>query len=265
MNKTFEVLVSVLTAVSVVVILIDYTANLTEEQRLIIYIFDSGVVIILALDFYKRMKSSNDRKSRFILKHCYELPAMVPIFVFDIIGTQALLGAAFRGIRLVRLFRLLQLLFRTMTIFRESRFLYLMTFAAGAIITGAIGEYIVESPVKDSKITSIGDAFWWAMATVTTVGYGDVYPVTTEGRIIASIVMIVGIAILGIFISTLGATLIESRLKEKKYTTPKLANQAKELIKKKIDELEKLDADDLNTLMAMIKSINDISKSSGSS
>ena len=149
--------------------------------------------------------------------------------------------------------------------FRESRFLYLMTFAAGAIIAGAIGEYIVESPVKDAKITSIGDAFWWAMATVTTVGYGDVYPVTTGGRIIASIVMIVGIAILGIFISTLDATLIESRLKEKKYTTPKLANQAKELIKKKIDELEKLDADDLNTLMAMIKSINDTSQRSGSS
>ena len=103
------------------------------------------------------------------------------------------------------------------------------------------------------------------MATVTTVGYGDVYPITTEGRIIASIVMIVGIAILGIFISTLGATLIESRLKEKKYATPKLANQAKELIKMKIDELEKLDADDLNTLMAMIKSINDTSQGSRSS
>jgi len=140
-----------------------------------------------------------------------------------------------------------------------------MTFAAEAIITGAIGEYTVESPVKDAKITSIGDAFWWAMATVTTVGYGDVYPVTTEGRIIASIVMIVGIAILGIFISTLGATMIESRLKEKKYTTPKLANQAKELIKKEIDELETLDADDLSTLMAMIKSINDTSQKSGSS
>jgi hypothetical protein len=60
MNKTFEAFVTVLTAVSVVVILIDYAYNLTEEQKLIIYIFDSAVVVILGLDFYKRMRSSDD-------------------------------------------------------------------------------------------------------------------------------------------------------------------------------------------------------------
>ena len=51
--------------------------------------------------------------------------------------------------------------------------------------------------------------------TVTTVGYGDVYPVTAEGKIIAIILMIVGIGILGVLISTLGASFIESRLKPK--------------------------------------------------
>ena len=51
--------------------------------------------------------------------------------------------------------------------------------------------------------------------TVTTVGYGDIYPVTVEGKIIASILMIVGIGILGVLISTIGASFIESRLKPK--------------------------------------------------
>jgi voltage-gated potassium channel len=256
MNKAFEIFVTVLTAISVIVMLIDYSYSLTKEQRLIIWIFDSGVVGILVLDFCMRMRSSDERATRFILRHWYEIPAMLPIFVFDIIGTSTLLGAGVRSIRLVRLFRLVQLFFRTMVIFRESKFLYLIMISAGTIITGAIGEYIVESPIKDAKITSIGDAFWWAMATVTTVGYGDVYSVTIEGRIIASIVMIIGIAILGIFISTLGASLIESRLKEKRHAKPNLTNEVKEIIKDKIDQLEILNSDDLKILIAMIRSVN---------
>ena len=59
---------------------------------------------------------------------------------------------------------------------------------------------MVESSAPGSKIHSIGDAFWWAIVTVTTLGYGDIYPVTLEGRIIAAALMFVGIAILGILI-----------------------------------------------------------------
>ena len=52
------------------------------------------------------------------------------------------------------------------------------------------------------------------MVTVTTVGYGDIYPITAGGRIIGSFLMITGIAILGVLISTLGAGLVESRIKK---------------------------------------------------
>lgn len=76
--------------------------------------------------------------------------------------------------------------------------------------------HAVESGNPDSKIRNLGDAFWWAIVTVTTVGYGDIYPVTTEGKIIASILMIIGIGVPGIFISTFGAALVESRLKMRK-------------------------------------------------
>jgi len=125
------------------------------------------------------------------------------------------IGAAARSIRLIRLFRFIHLFFRSTTIFAHTKLLYLIIFTSSAITIGAIGEYIVESPVKDAKITTIGDALWWAVVTATTVGYGDLYPVTLEGKLIAAAVMVLGIASLGIFISTIGATLIESRLKEK--------------------------------------------------
>jgi voltage-gated potassium channel len=82
-----------------------------------------------------------------------------------------------------------------------------------AVTLGAVAEYLVESTDPEAKITNTEDAFWWAIVTVTTVGYGDVYPITPGGKIIASMLMIIGIAILSILISTLGAGLIESRFK----------------------------------------------------
>ena len=55
----------------------------------------------------------------------------------------------------------------------------------------------VERAAPNATIKSGGDALWWALTTVTTVGYGDMYPVTTEGRIIAAVLMLIGIALFG--------------------------------------------------------------------
>jgi voltage-gated potassium channel len=98
----------------------------------------------------------------------------------------------------------------------ERNFLYFVPFSAIAVILGATSVYYIESSHsgEETKIKTLGDAFWWAMITVTAVGYGDFYPVTTGGRIIALILMIVGNTILGALISTIAATLIE--LKSKK-------------------------------------------------
>src|SRR5690606_24324534 len=114
-------------------------------------------------------------------------------------------------------------------------------------------------------ITNLDDAFWWAIVTVTTVGYGDIYPVTFEGRVIATVVMIIGIAILGILISTLGAQLIESRIKRQ---SKKEENNIKELIKNKIDKIEGLQSEEIVTLLNMISSLHcelnrDLSKEQG--
>jgi voltage-gated potassium channel len=85
-----------------------------------------------------------------------------------------------------------------------------MTFVAAAVAM-----YMVEGDVEGSKITSLGDAFWWAVVTVATVPYGDVYPVTAEGRIVASFFMLVGVAILWVLITTLGGNMIESKIRSK--------------------------------------------------
>ena len=119
--------------------------------------------------------------------------------------------------------------------------------------SSGIGIYLIESPHEDAEITNLLDAFWWVTATVTTVGYGDVVPVTELGRIIGIALMFVGITIIATFISAFGAMLIGSRLK--KHET--VEDSTKSMIIKKIKEIENLEKNEVELLISMVKDLHD--------
>ena len=73
---------------------------------------------------------------------------------------------------------------------------------------GAIGIFAVEHG-QNNNIQSVGDALWWSVVATTTVGHGDVSPVTAEGRLIAVALMIVGIGFIGVFTATLTSFFLE--------------------------------------------------------
>jgi voltage-gated potassium channel len=252
MKQKIELIIIVLTALSVFVIIFDYIFNPSGTLLTIIYVFDFAVVVILALDFYFRAKESPNKR-RFILTHCYEIPALVPMVVFGLLESDPIYDVAFRSLRLVRLFRLIVLFSRSARVVESTnnRILYTILLSSMAVTIGAIAIYFEESNVEGTKITSLGDAFWWAIVTVTTVGYGDVYPVTTGGRVIGSFLMISGIAILGVLISTLGAGLIESRMKKNK-----VEDDRKKVIKERIDVLEFMSEEEINTLNISINTLH---------
>jgi voltage-gated potassium channel len=252
-KKLQEFSMLALTGTSVLVILLQYVVPLTLEQTQLLYIFDLIIVGVLAADFYSRARKE-EKIFKFLLKNFYEIPAMIPIVAFIPFGSQGVIGAAFRLLRMLRIIRLFH---RTLSILEGKRFFYIIVVASMAITIGATCEYMVESSAPGTKIHNIGDAFWWAIVTVTTVGYGDIYPVTLEGRIIAAALMFVGIAILSILISTLGAALLESRLKRKGVSAA-FADQTKHFIKDKIDKLEALDQRDFEILIATMRNIREI-------
>jgi voltage-gated potassium channel len=253
MNSKRELFVAGITLVSVVLIVFQYLLQPKGITLDAIYIFDLAVVIILIYDFSLRTRESKEG-AKFILKHAYELPALIPLVVFGVFESESAVNIALRGLRLIRLFRLIQLGSRISIVLGRTgnRMIYTIVFSIMAVSFGAVGIYIIEHNVDGTKITNIGDAFWWAIVTVTTVGYGDVYPITVEGKVIAALLMIVGIAILGILISTLGAGLIESRLKPK----PKPGEDTKNKIKEGIDILEVLQKEDVNSLITMITNLH---------
>ena len=251
-NKWIDIIVASLTVISLIIVLIDYILTLFAIQKLAIYLFDLVVVIILAWDFSVRVKASSNR-GRYMLRHWYEFPAMLPLILFTVGDTSLYVGAIIHNLRIITLFRVIRL-YNLLSLIGGSEFILLAGFSIFTIVFGAIGIYLVEPGTPGANIKNLDDAFWWSVSTISTVGYGDVYPVTTEGRIIATIIMFAGIGILGTFISTVGAKLISEKLKKDVAT---VRDDTKRLIKERINKIEELNQEDFDLLIRMMNDLRE--------
>ncbi|MCJ8502468.1 ion transporter [Desulfatitalea alkaliphila] len=128
-------------------------------------------------------------------------------------------------LRSVRVFRLLRL-FRVITIMRynaamarlkhafhlarEELVLYLS--ASGIILyLASVGIYHFENPAQPQIFASVFHSMWWAVATLTTVGYGDIYPITAGGRIFTGLVLLIGLGIVAVPAGVVASALSEAR------------------------------------------------------
>lgn len=116
----------------------------------------------------------------------------------------------FRPLRLLRLVTLLSVIHRTVGESLRGR---VATYVAGSaallVFVGALAVLDAEQSVPDAKILTFGDALWWAVTTITTVGYGDLYPVTAVGRAVAVALMLSGIAVLGVVTASIATWLVQ--------------------------------------------------------
>ncbi len=120
-----------------------------------------------------------------------------------------------RPLRLLRLVTVLQTLSRTTAAaFRGRVVLYVVCAVALLVFVSSLTMLDVERRAPGALITTYPDALWWAVVTITTVGYGDVYPVTDIGRIIAVGVMLGGIALLGVVTATIASWIVEQVTKQ---------------------------------------------------
>jgi len=119
----------------------------------------------------------------------------------------------------------------------------LLLLAAGLVSLGALTVWRLEYQAPDATITTIGRSFWWAMVTTTTVGYGDEYPVTPAGRVVAVGVMLVGIGLIGTVSATVASWFV-ARRRENDDAADDAATQAREDNREaEVDEMRaKLDA-----------------------
>ena len=117
-----------------------------------------------------------------------------------------------RALRLLRLMRLVRLAAISTRVFQLARrlfspsgFRYVAVIALLVVVIAGTAEAVV----GEEKVPTIQDGMWWALTTVTTVGYGDLYPTTWPGRAIAAVVMLVGISFFALLTATVSATFVK--------------------------------------------------------
>jgi voltage-gated potassium channel len=125
-----------------------------------------------------------------------------------------------QGVRSLRLLRLLRLV-RAFAVagmgvrlaqrhFGRQKFHYALIVTTAVVVLGAVGFYALESD-ENQALHHFGDALWWAITTVTTVGYGDITPITPEGRLIAVVLMLTGIGVIGLFTASVASLFFEEQ------------------------------------------------------
>lgn len=166
----------------------------TEIEKLLSYI-DNGICVIFLFDFFYRFARAKN-KLQFMKWGWIDLISSIPTFEYFRPG---------RALRLVRLLRILRAFRSTKVllhhVFRRKTHGALTTAFIIAILMLLFSSIAILQVEKaaNSNISSAEDALWWAYVTITTVGYGDKFPVTTEGRVIAMMLMTVGVGLFGTF------------------------------------------------------------------
>ncbi|HLX90286.1 MAG TPA: ion transporter [Puia sp.] len=190
-----NLLVVVLSVYVLLALITDTLFVLPRQTSRLLELIDNSICAVFLLDFLVRFFQARN-KWKFMEWGWIDLVSSIPASPFLQFG---------RIFRLLRLFRILRA-FRSVRhfvnyLFHNRAFGAITTMSAVTIIMvifSAIAILQVEH-APNSNIKTAEDAIWWAWCTITAVGYGDVYPVTTEGRIIASMLMITGIALVGVF------------------------------------------------------------------
>ncbi|MCO4744862.1 MAG: ion transporter [Proteobacteria bacterium] len=224
-----EALVWVLVALSILLVFAEVargeplTGAVAQIDTVILYLF--GIEIVLRVGSFRPAAldvldlTPGQRAYHHVVGRL--LFCLRPLVLVDII-TVAAVVPALRGLRAVRLLRLL----RSINFWRysspvqsftralqENVLLYTLAFSAMGVevLVGGLTIFQAEKNV-DSDIATIGDGMWWALVTITTVGYGDMTPISPVGKVIGGVLMVAGMVTLALFAGIIGQTLLNTVL-----------------------------------------------------
>jgi len=189
----------------------------SNDQELISFLHYSELVVVtmFTFEYLCRIYAAENRvKFIFSFYGLIDLLAILPFYLATAVDLRAL-----RLLRLMRLLRLLKLARYNKAVGRFVKALYLskdelVVFLLASFIMfylAAFGIYHFEHSAQPEVFRSIFDSLWWAVATLTTVGYGDIYPITTGGRIFTFFILMIGLGLIAVPTGIVASALSEIR------------------------------------------------------
>jgi voltage-gated potassium channel len=211
---TFDVTVQTLIILSLISFPIETLPGLPNEVQQGLRWFEVFSVGVFTAEYGLRVLVSRNRLGYiFGFYGIIDLLAILPFYVIAGVDLRGL--RAFRLFRLLRLFKLLRYsravarFTRALRSIREELILFLIA-SVLLIYLASIGIYYFEHPVQPETFKSVPHSMWWAVATLTTVGYGDIYPITLGGRLFTTIILFIGLGIIAIPTGLLASALSDA-------------------------------------------------------
>ena len=199
--------------------------DLPADVEALLEQLDFVICLVFLTDFFVRLWRAPSK------------PAFLKWGWIDFVSSIPMLDALRIGrvVRVVRLFRILRAfrstkdLLRFVLLQRQGTSIVAVASVAFVLVIFAAITILQFETLPESNIKNAGDAFWWAFATITTVGYGDKFPITTEGRIIACILMSVGVGLFGTLTGFVATMLVKPSTEQEKAEVTDLAAEVRKL------------------------------------
>jgi len=232
-GKVFDIALLIIIIISIAVVMLESVPDYTEKYKTEFLYIEWVFTIFFTVEYIARIISIK-KPIKYIISFygIIDLLSIIPTYLGIFIGDNTKSFMVVRSLRLMRVFRILKLgsfmkesrsLAQSLKASRHKIMVFLLSILTMVIILGTI-MYMVES--KEAGFTSIPRSIYWAIVTLTTVGYGDIYPVTSFGQFLASIVMILGYAIIAVPTGIVTNELIKSE--NKKISTQACTSCSKE-------------------------------------
>jgi voltage-gated potassium channel len=223
--RLFDWVMLMLIIISIVTLTIETLPGISEQMRAVLRSSEIAITILFTIEYALRVYVS-ERKMSYVFSFggFIDLLAILPFYFTLIMGLGGIDFRASRSFRLLRILRLLKVgrynkamsrFKRAFEIAREEVVLYLMMSAILIFVTST-GIYYLENEAQPEVFKSIIHSLWWSIATLSTVGYGDVYPHTGLGKLFASMVIVIGIGIVAVPSGLMASALNKAREEESK-------------------------------------------------
>jgi voltage-gated potassium channel len=202
---------SILIVLNVLAVILSTVASLQTQFKTAFAVFETVSVIIFSIEYVLRVWSCTadirytgaiTGRIKYILSPMalVDLLAILPFYIPFIISVDLRFIRVLRLFRFIRLLKIgryseaLDLIERVVKSKLEELILSLLIMSIVLILSSSL-MYFVEYPAQPEKFASIPQAMWWGITTLTTVGYGDVYPITTAGKVLGGLITMLGIAL----------------------------------------------------------------------
>ncbi len=224
-GKFFDIALLIAILVSIIVVMLESVTSIDQQYHKILNITEWAITILFTVEYIARIISiKKPRVYIFSFFGIVDLLSTIPKYLsLFLAGSHALV--LLRALRLLRIFRILKLvrylgasdkLSKALMASRAKISVFLFAVVILCTILGTV-MYLVEGS-SDSGFTSIPRSIYWAIVTLTTVGYGDIHPITPLGQFIASIIMILGYGIIAIPTGIVSAEYVKDAQRDKVHT-----------------------------------------------